>query len=237
LRIANLKKVQVRGRSALDRCRRKSQSAIRNPKSIMQPEISNRCKSCGASIREPAAMFCPECGQALTQASANTKAPSDGETPNPAVADNEAEVNRGMLLETANAATDIFNDADQPSAITDLETASVSTDKPSAADVEPAPAPTEPGSPPMNPSAPALPVSKHGKYEKARDSLHRASTATRTATREVLADNVKRVERIRHVSTVVFEEASYDPSLRFVLVALGLFVVFLVLLLLSKVMG
>jgi hypothetical protein len=35
----------------------------------------------------------------------------------------------------------------------------------------------------------------------------------------------------------MFEEASYDPSLRFVLVALGLFVVFLVLLLLSKVMG
>jgi hypothetical protein len=80
-------------------------------------------------------------------------------------------------------------------------------------------------------TAPA--VSKHGKYEKARDSLHRASTATRGA----LADNVKRVEKIRHVSTAMFEEASYDPSLRFVLVALGLFVVFLVLLLLSKVMG
>ena len=89
----------------------------------------------------------------------------------------------------------------------------------------------------MNPSAPGPPAAKHGKYEKARDSLHRASTATRTATREAFADNVKRVEKIRHVSTVVLEEASYDPSLRFVLVALGLFLVFLVLLLLSKVMG
>jgi len=35
----------------------------------------------------------------------------------------------------------------------------------------------------------------------------------------------------------MFEEASYDPSLRFVLVALGLFIVFIILLVLSKVMG
>ena len=80
---------------------------------------------------------------------------------------------------------------------------------------------------------PADPVSRAGTYGKARDSLHRASTATRVA----LADNVKRVEKIRHVSSVVLGEATYDPSLRFVLVALGIFVVFLVLLLLSKVMG
>ena len=80
---------------------------------------------------------------------------------------------------------------------------------------------------------PADPVSRAGTYGKARDSLHRASTATR----EALADNVKRVEKIRRVSSVVLGEATYDPSLRFVLVALGIFVVFLVLLLLSKVMG
>ncbi len=79
----------------------------------------------------------------------------------------------------------------------------------------------------------SFPISRTGKYEKARDSLHRASTATR----EALADNVKRVEKIRHVSSAMIEEATYDPSLRFVLVALALFVVFLVLLLLSKVMG
>ena len=79
----------------------------------------------------------------------------------------------------------------------------------------------------------AAPVSKPGTYEKAREGLHRASTATR----EAFADNVKRVDKIRHVSSAVLEEASYDPSLRFVLVALVIFVVFVVLLLLSKVMG
>jgi hypothetical protein len=48
---------------------------------------------------------------------------------------------------------------------------------------------------------------------------------------------VKRVEKIHHVSSAMIEEAHYDPSLRFVLVALGLFVVFVVLLVVNKVMG
>jgi len=69
--------------------------------------------------------------------------------------------------------------------------------------------------------------------EKTRETLHRASSAARGA----IEDNVKRVEKIHHVSTVMLEEASTDPSLRFVLVALALFVVFVILLVLSKVMG
>ena len=73
----------------------------------------------------------------------------------------------------------------------------------------------------------------HGARERTREGLHRASSVARGA----LADNVKRVEKIQHVSSAMFEEAHYDPSLRFVLVALGLFVVFVILLILSKVMG
>ena len=63
--------------------------------------------------------------------------------------------------------------------------------------------------------------------------MQRASQMTRGA----FEDNVKRVEKIHHVSSVMLEEAHYDPSLRFVLVALGLFLVFVILLVLSKVMG
>lgn len=69
--------------------------------------------------------------------------------------------------------------------------------------------------------------------ERTRETLHRASNVARGA----IEDNVKRVEKIHQVSSVMLEEASYDPSLRFVLVALGLFVLFVVLLVLSKVMG
>ena len=74
---------------------------------------------------------------------------------------------------------------------------------------------------------------RHTTRERTRETLHRASNRARGA----IEDNVKRVEKIHHVSTVMLEEATYDPSLRFVLVALGLFVVFVILLILSKVMG
>ena len=53
-----------------------------------------------------------------------------------------------------------------------------------------------------------------------------------------VAGNVRgRVEKIRHVSSVVIDQAAYDPSVRFILVAAGLFVLFLVLLIVSKVIG
>ena len=46
-----------------------------------------------------------------------------------------------------------------------------------------------------------------------------------------------RVKQIRKVSSVMIDQAAYDPSLRFLLVAAGLFIVFIVLLILSKVIG
>src|SRR5688500_432048 len=58
------------------------------------------------------------------------------------------------------------------------------------------------------------------------------------AARSGVAENVRdRVEKIRHVSSVVIDQAAYDPSLRFLLVAAALFVLFLVLVILSKVLG
>jgi predicted nucleic acid-binding Zn-ribbon protein len=74
---------------------------------------------------------------------------------------------------------------------------------------------------------------RHGARERTRETLHRASTVARGA----IERPVKQVEKIHHVSTVMLEEAHYDPSLRFVLVALGLFFLFVILLVLSKVMG
>ena len=53
-----------------------------------------------------------------------------------------------------------------------------------------------------------------------------------------VADNVRdRVEKIKHVSSVMIDQAAYDPSLRFLLVAALLFVIFLIVLILSKVIG
>ena len=47
----------------------------------------------------------------------------------------------------------------------------------------------------------------------------------------------ERVEKIKYVSSVMIDQAAYDPSLRFLLVAAVLFVLFLILVILSKVIG
>lgn len=50
--------------------------------------------------------------------------------------------------------------------------------------------------------------------------------------------NVKgRVEKLRKASSLVIDQAAYDPSLRFILVGAAFFLLFLFLLLLSKVLG
>ena len=46
-----------------------------------------------------------------------------------------------------------------------------------------------------------------------------------------------RVEHIRKVSSVFIDQAAYDPSLRFLVVAAAFFILFLVLLIASKVIG
>jgi len=158
----------------------------------MLPEISHRCPSCGASVRDfgERAMFCPECGTAVTGASS----------------DKPGQENSPAATESA-----VSSDEAKPVAVEPEEVAS-----------------------PVAEAGEKPPVEdRHTARERTREKLHRASNMARGA----IEDNVKRVEKIHHVSTVMFEEAHYDPSLRFVLVALGLFLVFVILLVLSKVMG
>jgi len=65
----------------------------------------------------------------------------------------------------------------------------------------------------------------------AHDTIHRGTAVVRDGMED---DLLHRVQRLRKMSNVVLDEASYDPSLRFVLVAAALFVVFLLILILSK---
>lgn len=173
----------------------------------MVPEISHRCPACGVSVRNRNALFCPECGRPLSEKSTE---PATIEPVEPVSSKTEPE-----QVETPDAAPNSsVNEAPssvQP-AISETSAATVNQK-----DDE------------------AVPVHRRG--EKTRERLHRASDIARGVGRGVIEEPVKRVEKIRQASTVVIEEASYDPSLRFVLVALGLFVVFVVLLVLSKVMG
>jgi hypothetical protein len=65
---------------------------------------------------------------------------------------------------------------------------------------------------------------------KVRDKIQRATTLAR----DVEGDVKHRVQKVRQMSSVVLDEAGYDPSLRFVLVAAVLFLLFLLVLLLNK---
>lgn len=56
-----------------------------------------------------------------------------------------------------------------------------------------------------------------------------------TLARDVEGDMKHRARKVRQISSVVLDEAGYDPSLRFVLVAVGLFVLFLIIVFLNKV--
>jgi hypothetical protein len=86
------------------------------------------------------------------------------------------------------------------------------------------------GVPSRDPNRADVGSAQAGAKQHARGGVQRASSTAR----DVLEDNV---EKLRHVSSVVLDEAGYDPSLRFVLVAAILFVLFLVLLFLSKWLG
>jgi zinc-ribbon domain len=202
----------------------------------MQPDISRRCLSCGASVRSEA-LFCPECGQSLSQRP-DDSTPSTAEEASAPAAEQNAEQNALQNTQSAE-----LNTLGPEAANTSIEGNSF------AAVIEPT-APSAPVKASATPTTkprkdkdtrlaakvitPALASPGHERAgRKAREKLHRASTAARGA----IEGNVKRVERIRQVSSVVLEEAHYDSSLRFVLVAVALFVIVAVLLVLSKVMG
>jgi len=52
--------------------------------------------------------------------------------------------------------------------------------------------------------------------------------------RDVEGNVGQRVKKVRQISSVVLDEAGYDPSLRFILVAAILFILFLVIMLLNR---
>lgn len=91
--------------------------------------------------------------------------------------------------------------------------------------------------------APAPEVAAHSSLagnvasQPRRESRARVQQA-KTAAPGALEGRVwPRMDKVRRASSIMLEEAAYDPSIRFILVAAVLFVLFLVLLLLSKWLG
>jgi|SRR5688572_27107245 hypothetical protein len=183
---------------------------------MVEPEIARRCRSCGASIRVRG-FFCPQCGMPTSE-------PSSDSSNHEAAADTEE-----VFLAPETVSVDL------PA----LPTSDFSDDHPFRA------AETVPLTPPQNDvgslaarhqelaeTVPLPPAAPH--YPAAR-SLE--ESAGPRAARAMVGGEVKKgFGKVREISTVVLDEASYDPSARFVLVAAVLFVLFLVILILSEMM-
>ena len=178
------------------------------------PEIARRCRWCGASIRMRG-LFCPQCGKP-------TPGPTpDASSPEPAMETEEVFLAPETVsvdlpsLPTSDLADDAFRAA---------ETVPL---QPLVSDVE------NLGMRQPEPTTTRFPVNKN--YSPARESAE--ARVSRRSQPEALGGDVKKgLGKVREISNVMLEEASYDPSARFVLVAAVLFVLFLVILILSEMM-
>ena len=84
------------------------------------------------------------------------------------------------------------------------------------------------------PPQPPQPVKPTKQSQRAKGEVGaRLQRATNKA-RGVEENVAQRVQKFREISSVVIDEAGYDPSLRFVLVAAILFVLFILIVILNK---
>jgi len=174
---------------------------------MFKPEIARRCPVCGASIRE-AAFFCPQCGEELAQ-----QKPEESPT---------TSVITTPLTELSPAQDETKPEDQPPPSEAEEPAAMTGASKPTPDATKPIQETTTSKTPPGK--APA---------GKVRNKIQRATTLAR----DVEGDVLHRVQKVRQISSVVLDEAGYDPSLRFVLVAAALFLLFLLVLVLNKLIG
>ncbi|MDQ2936352.1 MAG: zinc ribbon domain-containing protein [Acidobacteriota bacterium] len=190
---------------------------------MTEPEIARRCPSCGASIRD-LAVFCPQCGKQLSQQKPETAQTTTSVVTAPLVDVPSTDVP---------SAKDAVNAADPtrgavPPVKESFETISEKREDPKLRD---------PGLKDQKAEGtarhPQKPTDGRAAAGAGRARIQRAGTLAR----DVEGDVIHRVQKLREISTVVLDEAAYDPSLRFLLVAAFMFLIFLVIVLLNKFLG
>ncbi|HEV2913058.1 MAG TPA: zinc ribbon domain-containing protein [Pyrinomonadaceae bacterium] len=193
----------------------------------MEPEISRRCRACGASVRSRAG-FCPQCGS-----------PVDAGPSNPSIAFDDARPDQMMEppaeldspgAPAATMASDVAPVASVP--VTSVSAAGADENMPSAVGAD------ESQAPPVEAATRGGDGDGGGEggttaSAAATTRRHRVKVAARDAVEGRIAP---RVEKLRQASNVVLDEAAEDPGLRFVLVAAVLIILSLVLLLLSQIL-
>jgi len=177
---------------------------------MSEPEIARRCPTCGASIRE-VALFCPQCGN--PQPPREKRKAAEPETTSKTTAPLESEKAESAPLSMSDTIA-IERPEDLPKLPDELR---------SMSDTMVIERPERTTQAPVSPGVRGAMGAK----------IQRATTIAR----DVEDDVIHRVQKVREVSSVVLDEAGSDPGLRFVLVAIIVFVLFLVIVLLNKLIA
>ena len=177
----------------------------------MEPEIARRCSDCGAAVRGAAA-FCPECGKPLKARAADV--------------DSAVEVAETPARRKAEGGTDT-----PPPALTTTQPSSVAASAASVVPTQEIPSPNAASEERPRVVATTTPLTPE---TEERSRRQRMTTAARGAVEGKIAP---RVEKLRQASSVMLEEASSDPGLRFVLIAIAIFILSGLLFLLNHLLG
>jgi len=174
---------------------------------MIEPEIARRCPICGASIRE-VALFCPQCGNPqLPREKRNAAEPETTSKTTAPLESKSSESSQKSMSDTIaiERPEDIPEAPDESRSMSDT----MVIERPERTTQ----APVSPG---------------------VRGAVGARIQRATTIARDVEGDVIHRVQKVREVSSVVLDEAGNDPGLRFVLVAIIVFVLFLVIVILNK---
>src|SRR5258706_9344845 len=177
---------------------------------MSEPEIARRCPTCGASIRE-VALFCPQCG--------NPQPPRQKQT----AAEPETTSKTTAPLESKKGESPPLSMSDTIAIPRPEDVPKVPDESRSMSDTMVIERPEKTTKAPVSPGV--------------RGAVGARIQRATTLARDVEGDVIHRVQKVREVSSVVLDEAGNDPGLRFLLVAVFVFVLFLVIVLLNKLIA
>ncbi|HEV7681304.1 MAG TPA: zinc ribbon domain-containing protein [Pyrinomonadaceae bacterium] len=192
---------------------------------MSEPEIARRCPTCGASIRQ-VALFCPQCGNSQPQLHARADAePQTTSKKTAPLQDAEIAASERSMSDTI--AIERPKETPETPARSPLMSPTIGIEKPD----ETPPAPAKPRS-----MSDTIAIERPGQKTGGgvRGAVGGQLRRANTIARGVEGDVIHRVQKVRQISSVVLEEAGDDPGLRFVLVAAIVFILFLVIVLLNK---
>ena len=201
---------------------------------MSEPEIARRCLECGATIREYA-RFCPQCGQPLratarVEASAPTIPLAEARGSASAEPRDEPSAQRARDERPAPSAP-----ASSGLAPTGELAAPAENSSPASIKQQPRAQPTTNRAPSASrPPASTLGLSQAG---EAADEPAARPGRFRSKLTAVEAGVRPRAEKLRQTSSDILDEAADDPALRFVLIAIGIFLVFVLFFILSRILS